>query len=157
MNAKCMKYAKELLEQYECKESAYKGVDLEKIESELKEDFPEGMPFPYGDVAKSLREIGDAVPDPQKKPFMMLWSNDSCADGVEYETLEEAKNGAFGCLESWMEVAELEYPQDDEQWNNMLETCSVSVVQLNEETGEHDIEIWELSDDDAKEIGWIER
>ena len=97
--------------------------------------------------------------------YKMVWETENCVDGIDYATLEEAKASAIETLCQWMknQIVDNEYPTNPnkwnekqiEDWNYMIYNCGVSVRDNAKYNDEDFGEIWELSDKELKEIGWV--
>ena len=44
--------------------------------------------------------------------YTMVWDNDSCIDGIDFDTFEEAKDGAIEILINWIMEQLADYPKD---------------------------------------------
>ena len=97
--------------------------------------------------------------------YKMVWETEHEVDGTDYATLEEAKACAIETLHSWMEsqVIDNGYPMNPKEWNeeqieewdSMIYNCGVSVRDKTKYNDEDFGEIWEPSDEELKEIGWV--
>ena len=142
----------------------YWGVEPEALVNELKEAFPDGMPFPYVDVANAILNI-TRPPMIYRPPWHVVWDNGSATDIVECEDFEEAKAEAFDILLMWQADWTRENgssdghaePTDEEKesWNEMVRDRSVSVHKYNEEKDEYE-EFWVPSPYDLEQVNWTE-
>ena len=171
-------FALALLQECGCKLDCYKGNDAKYALPDLQQAAKErDIPFPLEDVANALIEIGNEQPDPPRKghkQFCMIFDVGHTVDGVEFDTFEEARNDAIYTLENWIIEELVEWkPELDangipmkykptraqiEAWDRMINTCSVCVVEWNDELGD-----WEDPDDgwcpsyeEEEELNWME-
>lgn len=130
--------------------------DLEIYKADNKCDFP----FPIWVIATELQAIGNEQPEPKKKPYCMICETDSDCDGVEYDDLESAKDGAIECLVNWQVDERNRHPidyndwteQDIDDWNYFIDNCSARVNIYMPETDNYE---WYPSAEQEKEIGWL--
>lgn len=97
--------------------------------------------------------------------YKMVWETEHCVDGIDYETLEEVKEYAIETLLQWMksQVINNRYPMNPkewnekqiEEWNYMIYNCGVSVRDNTKYNDKDFGEIWEPSNEELKEIGWV--
>lgn len=86
--------------------------------------------------------------------YKLIYDMEHTIDGIEYDSFECAKEGAFTILDSWMFEANAD--NTTEEWNYMVYNCCVWVEEYDEESGEWE-EIWSPSDQELESIGWVER
>lgn len=165
MNDELKQYAKKILRDAGCDLHTYGGEWSKHIMDDLKQAFPDGMKFPYIDVANAILSM--STPEPiVRAPFHVTWDTDNCCDGYDVESLDAAKFSALDTMIEWMceETMEWEFKPDGtpapteeqiESWDYMIFNCCVSVTQYNPQTDEYET-IWEPSDDELEEIGWHE-
>lgn len=157
-------YALKILEDHGCDCYTYGGEWSEHVLSDLKEAYPDGMEFPYVDVANAILAI--SRPEPIKRShYKVIFDTDSFCDGCDASSFDEAKDIAEGILVDWavdeqqqlgcpLDVKEWTEKQIDE-WDYMIYNSSVWVEKYNPDTDEYE-ECWGLSYEDEKKIGWLE-
>lgn len=131
----------------------------------------EGRVFdcPADNIARALVEIAVENPKPEEplKRYTMIYDGDSFVDGTDHETLEEALEAAKETRIFWeeCEMSDKGWNFDDkgvphptekqiEDWDYMIWNCSTYVIEKDDDG--NTIEEYYLSDDDLKEIGWME-
>lgn len=161
MNETIKAYARKILSDHGCDDYSYGGTCGDTILSDLKEAYPNGMEYPYVDVANAIIEISRMRPI-VRHPFCMVWDNDSCVDGIGCADFELAKDDALETLIQWMTDARKEWtdcfcPTEEEleKYNYMIDSCSVHVDKYNPDTDEYE-EFWYPSYEDEEQIGWRE-
>lgn len=97
--------------------------------------------------------------------YKMVWETECCVDSIDYETLEEAKANAIETLYFWMksQVIDNKYPMNPKEWNEkqieewdyMIYNCGVSIRDKTKYNDKDFGEIWEPSNEELKEIGWV--
>ena len=154
-------YAKKILEDHNCDEYTYGGTPGEEVLSDLKEAYPDGMEFPYIDVANAIIAFSKVKPI-ERKPWMMVFDTDSCCDGIGCESFEAAKCQAEDTLIEWMcqergEWRDVFCPTEHEldNYNYMICNCSVLVSKYDPDTDEYE-EYWSPSYEDEEKLGWFE-
>lgn len=87
--------------------------------------------------------------------YVVVWDNGKDAsDSVgEYTDLDIAKETAYDILNGWMESAA---DADDEEWNSMIENAYAYVAEYDPTTEDYP-PVWEPSDDELEDIGWVKR
>ena len=151
-------YAMKILADAGCDCYTYGGEDAKHVLSDLKEGFPDGMEYPYVDVANAILSISRARPI-ARDPWMVVYDGDSFTDGFGCASLDEAKDRALGILVDWAEAERMNWktdpPTEDEidDFDYMIYNCSVWVEKYNPDTDEYE-EYWSPSYEDEKEIGW---
>ena len=94
----------------------------------------------------------------KKSEYMVVWNTEDCIDGIPEDSFEQAKTTALNILEEWAEdgfaiIKKESYSKEViDGWNEMIETCWVSVHKYNHETKEYE-EFCSPSDDDFERIG----
>ncbi len=152
-------YAHKILTDAGCNEYTYGGDWSKHILDDLKTAFPNGMEYPYVDVANAI--LAMSRPEPiVRAPYQVVWSNDNATDGFGCESYEDAKDSALTVLEGWMEAqgSEMDYPPTQEQiddWNYMLYNWYVEIYKYNPMTDEYE-EVDGLTYEDEERIGWTE-
>ena len=158
-------YAEKILTDSGCDCYSYGNVsDSEVLLEDLKTEFPNGMKFPYIDVANAILAI--SRPKPIKRaPWRMVWETEHTVDGIDCDSEEEAKARALNILVSWQTdfvshilfFTKLEDMTDKqkEDWNDMIYNCGVSVCKYNINTDEYE-EYWRPSYEEKKEVNWVE-
>lgn len=87
-----------------------------------------------------------------RKQFKLIYDTTNFIDGFECDTLSEAQDGCRYVLEGWMESCD----PDPDEWDYMIETCSVWVEQYVPDADDWST-VWEPSDAWLEAIGWTER
>lgn len=154
-------YALAILAEHGCDCYTYGGEYGKHCLDDLKEGYPNGMEYPYVDVANAILAISRVRPI-YRAPWHMVWDTDSCVDGIDYESFEAAKCSAEDTLLEWMcqfrdEWKDVFCPTEDEldEYNYQICNCSVSVYQYNPDTDEYE-EYWSPSYEDEEQLGWRE-
>ena len=157
-------YAEKILADSGCNCYSYGNVsDSEVLLEDLKTEFPNGMKFPYIDVANAI--LAMSCPKPIKRaPWRMVWETEHTVDSIDCDSEEEAKTRAMDTLVGWQAdfvshilfFTKLEDMTDKqkEDWNNMIYNCSVSVRKYNINTDEYE-GYWHPSQEEEKEINWV--
>jgi len=152
-------YARSVLAEHGCDEYTYGTTDGEQIISDLKHGYPDGMQFPYIDVANAIIAISKRKPI-KRDTWSVIWSSDDCCDGFHSVSFAQAKQDTLDLLLNWMwqqsEEWDPEGPTEDQiiDWDYMIYNCSAYVAKYNPDTDEYD-EYWEPSDKDLARIGWV--
>lgn len=151
-------YAMKILVNTGCDCYTYGGERSKNILDDLKAAFPDGMLYPYIDVANAI--LAMSRPEPiRRSAWRVCWDTDTCAEAYGVESFEAAKDDALDTLIGWMMEEsnewEDEIPTEEEMdnWDYMIETYSVSVEKYNPMTDEYE-EYWNPNDDELKQIGW---
>ena len=154
-------YALQILAEHGCDCYTYGGEFGKHVLEDLKEGYPDGMEYPYIDVANAILSISKVRPI-TRAPFRMVWDTDTDCDGIDCESLGAAKCMAEDTLVEWMvqernEWADVFCPTEDEldSYNYMIWNCSVWVSKYNPDTDEYD-EVWSPSYEDEEKLGWRE-
>ena len=142
-------YAKDILYSHGCDEYTYGGEWSKSVLDDLKEAYPDGMEYPYVDVANAILAMSRPQPI-VREPWFVHWWTDHCDDGFGRESFEFAKESVFDILVEWVVEA-----QDDsaEDFDYMLYNCGAEVMKYNPMTDEYE-EYWYPSNEELKEIGW---
>lgn len=154
-------YAWSILREHECDEYTYSGEFAKYVLEDLKQAYPNGMEYPYIEVANAILSITKEKPV-VRKPFLMVWDNDSCVDGDGRDSFDDAQADALGTLIFWMTEQRRTWkdflaPTEEEleEYNYMIQTSSVHIDKYNPDTDEYD-EFWYPSYEDEEDIGWKE-
>ena len=155
-------YALAILAEHGCDCYTYGGESGAYVLKDLKEGYPDGMKYPYVDVANAILAISRMRPI-YRAPYRMVWDNDSCCDGIDCESFDEAKAQAEDTLVEWMVQERNEWkdpfcPTEDEldNYNYMICSCSCSVYKYDPDADEYE-EAEDALDYEAEEsIGWKE-
>ena len=154
-------YAKKILADHNCDEYTYGGTPGETVLSDLKEAYPDGMEFPYVDVANAIIAMSKVKPI-ERKPWVMCFDTDSFCDGIGFDSFGAAEAVAEDTLAEWMCQQRMEWkdpfhPTEEEldEYNYMICTSSVEVRKYNPKTDEYD-EFWSPSYEVEEQIGWKE-
>ena len=158
-------YAKEILKTHGCDCYTYGGEMAKHIMRDLKEGYPDGMKFPYIDVANAILEM--SRPEPVRRaPWRMVWDTGNCCDGADCSSLEETEALAEDTLVAWMTeflqennictdtVSEWKEKQK-EDWDYMIFNCSVHIEQYDPYTDEYK-EYRYPSDEEITRWGWMD-
>lgn len=142
-------YAKDILYSHGCDEYTYGSEESEHILDDLKEAYPDGMEYPYVDVANAILAMSRPKPI-VREPWHVHWWSDECDGGFGRESFEEAKESVFDTLVTWVVEA-----QDDsaEDFDYMIYNFGAEVMKYNPMTDEYE-EYWYPSNEELKEIGW---
>ncbi len=154
-------YAKKILKDSGCDIYSYGNSEMrEFLLQDLKEAYPDGMEYPYIDVANAILAISKPRPIVRKK-YKLIYNTENDTDGIEYDSLEMAKDAAIEILVEWMIEEQTKWkngePTEEQKndWNYMVHNCYVEVFKYNKDMDEYE-EYWEPSYEDEKEIGWEE-
>lgn len=154
-------YAKKILADHGCDEYTYGGEWGKYVLSDLKEAYPDGMEFPYVDVANAILAMSKVKPIVRDQ-WLMCWETDSDCDGIGFESFGAAKADAEDTLINWMCEERQEWknpfcPTENEldDYNYQICNCSVYVKKYNPETDEYD-EYWSPSYEEEEKLGWRE-
>ena len=154
-------YARQILADHNCDEYTYGGTNPLTILDELKEGYPDGMKYPYVDVANAIASI--SKPRLIKKAkYRTVYDAESFCDGIEHDSLEAAKADAQETLIEWMTEERSEWKdvfnptkKELDRYNHMICNCSTWVSKYNPMTDEYE-EYWSPSYGDEESIGWKE-
>ncbi len=164
MKEEIKEYAKKILKNHGCKLSTYWRETGETIIGDLKEAYPNGMEYPYLDVANAILAITE--PEPLKRaPYRMIFDIGHTVDGIDHESMEAAKTDALDTLIEWMSQFTIENhisqpdpknwtKKQQEDWDYMIYNFSVCVAKYDPQTDEY-ITCWEPTAEDEKSVGWI--
>lgn len=154
-------YALAILAEHNCDCYTYGGESGETILNDLKEGYPEGMEFPYIDVANAIVQISRVKPI-CRAPYRMVFDTDSFCDGIDFESFGAAKCDAEDTLINWMAEERSQWKdffcptaEELDNYNYMICNCSVEVRKYNPETDEYDEE-WSPSYEEEEKLGWKE-
>lgn len=154
-------YAKQILAEHGCDEYTYGGEWSKYVLDDLKEEYPNGMEFPYVEVANAIIEMSKVKPI-ERKPWMMCFDAESFCDGIGFDSFDSAKCDAEDTLINWMveernNWKDVFHPTEEEleRYNYMICNCSVDVRKYNPDTDEYD-EYWYPSYEDEEALGWKE-
>ena len=153
-------YARKILADHGCDIYTYGGEWSKYILDDLKKEYPDGMEFPYVDVANAILEISRAKPI-ERKPWQVVWSTEDCTDGYGCDSFDEANDSALDTLATWQaeKIAEFKdcfNPTEEEidDYDYMIANFYVKVYKYNPNTDEYE-EYWEPSYEDEKSVGWV--
>lgn len=155
---KVEEYALKILHDHDCDEYTYGETKGETIINDLKQAYPNGMEFPYIEVCNAIIAISKRKPL-ERAPYRMIYDCDTGGfiDGIDCQTLEEAKDEAFKTLNIWMESESCwtnkTKAKQIEDWNYMIENDGVWVEEYDPETDGYE-ECWYPSDAELEDIGW---
>lgn len=104
----------------------------------------------------------------EHKRYCMIFDMGDTIDGFEFDEFEDAKHHAFMTLINWMGDEKNDWVFDDngvpnlteeqiDSWNEMIHTCSVYIVEWDEENDDwqDEDEAWLPSREEEYEIGWL--
>lgn len=161
MKKQLVEYARKVLKDHDCDEYTYGGEWGKHVLADLKEAYPDGMEYPFIDVANAILSISKQRLI-EKDPWIVCWDSASCCDGIGCKSLGAAKNEAIDLLVMWMVEARNEWddvfnPTEDEleNYNMMIFDSSVEVMKYDPMTDEY-VEYWSPSYKDEEKIGWKE-
>ena len=153
-------YAMKILSDNGCDCYTYGGEFSKHVLEDLKEGYPDGMEFPYIDVANAILRISKPK-EIYKAPFRMCWDTDNCCDGVDCESYGDAKCRAEDTLIEW-QMAESYNWKDGvpteaqiDDWNYMICNCAVSIYEYDAMADEY-VERDGLSYEEEEQLGWRE-
>lgn len=155
-------YAWKILTDHGCDKYTYGGEYSKYVLDDLKKAYPDGMEYPYVDVANAILEMSRAKPI-YRAPWKVCWDTESCSDGYDCESFEQAKASAEDTLIEWMTEQVYSYPVDFKEWSKeqiedwdyMYWNCDVCIWKYDPDTDEYE-EYWSPSDDELEAIGWME-
>ena len=155
-----MNYAMEILTKAGCDCYTYGGEQAKYLLKDLKTEYPNGMKFPYVDVANAILSI--SRPEPiVRAPWEMVWSTDDCTDGERYDSFEAARESALDTLIHWAVWersrwgSEIPNEGEKESWNYMIYNFYTEVRKYDPDKDEY-VEYWVPSYAEEKMIGWEE-
>lgn len=158
MKKEIKEYARKILTDAGCDAYTYGGVDGETILRDLKEGYPNGMQFPYIDVANAIISISKVRPI-KRATWHVIWNAEDCTDGFDCPSLGAAKCAAEDTMFNWLcdardEWADMFNPTDEEldDFNYMIYNCDAGVYKYNPDTDEYE-EYWFP---DCEKLGWKE-
>lgn len=153
-------YAWKILRDHGCDEYTYGGEYSKDVLNDLKEAYPNGMEFPYVDVANEILSFSRAKPI-VRAPFQMVWNTDCCSDGIDCDSYEAAKAEAEDLLVEWMVEEGAKWknrtptPEQIDDWNYMICNCYTEIYKYNPATDGYE-EVDGLTYEDEERIGWKE-
>ena len=154
-------YARKILADHGCDEYTYGGEWSKHTLDDLKQAYPDGMEFPYVDVANAINAMSKVKPI-ERKPWMMCFDAGSFCDGIGFDSFGAAEADAEDTLVEWMCQKRHSWkdcfcPTDDEldAYNYMICNNSVEVRRYNPNTDEYDV-FWSPSYEVEEQIGWKE-
>lgn len=153
-------YAMKILADAGCDCYTYGDEQATHLMDDLKEEYPNGMEYPYIDVANAILAISRPRPI-VRKPWQMLWDNGEDCSGIGYDSFEAAKDAAEDTLAEWIAsecacwLTDTPDEEERDRFNYMIGTCSVEVHKYNKDTDEYEL-YWTPSYEDEQRIGWVE-
>ena len=155
------KYSMKILANHGCDCYTYGGEWAAKIMDDLKEEYPDGMEFPYIDVANAILAISRPKPI-VREPWKMVFDTDNTTEGIGFDSFGAAKAAAEDTLIEWMgeernRWKDAFHPTEEQldKYNYMICNCSVSDDKYNPDTDEYETE-WEPSYEDEEALCWKE-
>lgn len=154
-------YALAILAEHHCDCYTYGGESGQCVLDDLKEGYPDGMEYPYIDVANAILSISRVRPI-YRAPYRMVFDTDSFCDGIDFESFGAAKCDAEDTLINWMVEERNNWkdcfcPTEEEldNYNYMICNCSVEVRKYNPDTDEYE-EKWSPDWMEEEQLGWKE-
>lgn len=153
-------YARKILSDHDCDEYTYGDENSKYIMDDLKTEYPEGMEFPYIEVANAILAISHPRPI-ERTPYVVAWYTYSASDEYGCDSLEAALCSAEDTLLNWQmeEISgwSVDGPTEEqiESWDYMIYNCGVSIWKYNPDTDEYEEE-WEPDEDFQRRLGWDE-
>lgn len=107
------------------------------------------------------------------KRYTVVWNTEYCCDSIriEFTTLEAAKNEVKEIYLEWLTAVQMNWninkenfkpiltKDQIEEWDNMIDNCYAYIRELDKNGNiinkEDYYKFW-LSDDELKEMGWME-
>lgn len=95
-------------------------------------------------------------------PFVVVYDTEHFSGEIRIPTMNDAINAAIDVLKGWMDDERAGWGPDgptkaqQDSWNYMIGTCTTFVfrsVPGKEEPDEEDV-VWDMEDNDLREIGW---
>lgn len=161
MESNVINYAKKILADHGCDEYTYGGEWGKNVLDDLKESYPNGMEYPYVDVANAIISISKQKPI-VRDPWAVVWDTSDFCDGIGCPSFEYAKSDAIDTLVMWMTEARNEWedvfnPTDEEldNYNYMICNSCVYVQKYDPMKDEYE-DYWSPSYEDEESIGWKE-
>lgn len=158
MNTNINQYAMKILSDAGCDIYTYGGEFSKHILDDLKTAFPDGMEYPYVDVANAILAVSRPQPI-ERKPFRVIWNTVNDTDGIDCDSLEEAKGLATDILIGWM-IEELNgktsatlSEEERDSWNYMIYNCYTEIYKYDPDTDEYE-EFYSLSEEEEEAIGF---
>lgn len=151
-------YARKILADHGCDKFTYGDTPSSTILRDLKEGYPNGMDFPYVDVANAIMAISKRKPI-VRETWHVMWDNEACCDGYKTRSLAQGKQDVLDLLIEWMVQEQAEWASDiptgaeADHWNYMVYNFSAGVGKYNPDTDEYE-EYWYPSDRQKERIGW---
>lgn len=154
-------YAKWILEENDCDCHSYAGSQAAYILNDLHLSYPNGLEYPYIQVANAILSI--CHPQPIiRTPYRVDLDNVSCCDAHNVNgDIEDAKSSAIDMLVAWQVQAISEWasdvptPEELDEWNNMVCNYSALVMKYDPMTDEYVACGFPSFEEEAK-IGWRE-
>ena len=151
-------YAMKVLSEHGCDCYTYGDEDAKHILEDLKTAYPNGMEYPYIEVANEILSMSRPRPI-YKAPYKMIYDMGHTVDSTEHQCFETAKDEAIETLVDWIveqkSLWKSDTPTEEEKgsFNMMIQDCSVEVVKYNPDTDEYE-DCWMPTYEDEKAIGW---
>lgn len=158
INSDLEKYALSILNDKGCDIYTYGGEYSKYLLDDLKTAYPDGMKYPYIDVANAILAISHPRPI-ERVLWKMVWETDSCVNSEVCASFEEAKSRAEDTLVEWACAEQAQWKSDiptaEEavSWNRMINNCGVRVVKYNKASDGYD-DYWVPSREELADLGW---
>ena len=155
-------YARKILADNGCDCYTYGECDPEWCIRDLKTTYPEGMDYPYLEVANAILSISRPRPI-VREPYRVVWDSGTThsSDAFMEDSLWRAQSGCLYILRDWMETMRNEWPdggtvspEQIEAWNRMIEEDTVWVEKYHPGTDTYKM-YWAPAEDDLRTIGWV--
>jgi len=159
MRKELKNYARKILADHGCDLYTYGTTEGEQIMDDLKEGYPDGMDYPYIDVANAIIAISKRKPV-TRSTWHVIYDMDDCIDGYDTTSLAQGKSDVLDTFLQWMYNEQSLWKNGKptkrqiEQYDNMIEVFNCYVAKYNPMTDEYD-DYWYPSDDDLRRIGWM--
>lgn len=153
-----VEYAKTILSDAGCDKYTYGGEWAKFIMNDLKIAYPNGMKYPYIDVANAILAMSRPTPI-YRAPYRVVWETPNDCDGCNHESFGAAKADAEDTLINWAaeEASTWEngIPTDEqvESWDYLIYNYGVRIDKYVPERDEYET-VWEPDHSELAAIGW---
>lgn len=151
-------YAKKILIDAGCDEYSYGGEWSKHIMDDLKTAFPNGMEFPYIDVANAILAI--SRPEPIKKAkYHMVFDMPDTIDCDSFDSLEKAKSALWDTYLLWMSEewntwkSAIPTEEEKDNWDDMIYNFGCWIEEYDPMTDDYGV-CFEPTSEELEEIGW---
>ena len=155
-------YAWKILAENGCDCYTYGECDSEWCIRDLKMAYPDGMEYPYLEVANAILSISRRRPL-VRPPYRIVWDSGTthASDVIPEDSIWKAQAVALYTLSDWVECFREEWPDDStvspeqaEAWNRMIEEDTIWVEEYHRETDTY-VTCWAPTEEDLQRIGWV--